>query len=280
MDYPDDAPPEYFAVSYAWGSEQNTENILCSGKAFNITPHLKEGLRCICTTSGSRRLWVDAICINQEDNREKEAQVAKMHHIYREAKSVYVWPGKEQDNSDAAISAISEVKDVLRDKKDLTERILKLNSKAPRLLDLSVFKPLANLSRRTWFRRLWIAQEYFYGKSVLFFCGMSVLDDVKFMHVLNNLSIYSFSGQEPLGFREESELFVGFHALLDLKKAKDSHLKGEKMSFFDFVLLGWERFAKELVDRIYAAFGMAEGSNTIYREEILIDYSEDTKQNY
>jgi hypothetical protein len=86
------------------------------------------------------------------------------------------------------------------------------------------------------------------------------------------LSIYSFGGQEPPGFREEPELFAGFRAsLLDLKKAKDSHLKGDKLSFFDFVLLSRERFAKEPVDRIYAAFGMAEGFDTIYGEKIPID---------
>lgn len=80
--------------------------------------------------------------------------MAKMHHIYRESKGVYVWLGKEENDSDAAISGITEVKDVEGDEKDLTERILKLKSKAPRLFDLSVFKPLANLSCRTWFRRL------------------------------------------------------------------------------------------------------------------------------
>lgn len=94
-DYRDEATPEYFALFYAWGSEQASETILCCGKPFNVTPHLKEGLRCICTTSRCGRLWVDAICINQGNDREKETQVAKMHHIYRKSKGVYVWLGKE-----------------------------------------------------------------------------------------------------------------------------------------------------------------------------------------
>src|SRR5271168_4559876 len=150
IDYPDESPPEYFALSYAWGSEQNTETILCCGKPFNVTPHLKEGLRCICTASGSRRLWVDAICINQSDHSEKEAQVLKMHHIYKKSKCVYVWLGKEENESDAAISAISAVPDVEGDQMDVMERILRLKSEAPRLFDVSAFKPLASLSRRTW----------------------------------------------------------------------------------------------------------------------------------
>src|SRR5947207_10815269 len=45
-------------------------------------------------------------------------------------------------------------------------------------------------------------------------------------------------------------------------------------------MLGRKRFAKEPVDRIYAAFGMAEGLDTIYRKGIRIDYSEDARRNY
>src|SRR2546430_1120222 len=86
--YPDEAPSEFFALSYAWGSEQNNETVLCSGKSFKVTPHLKEGLRCICMTSGSRRFWIDAICINQDNDGEKAAQMAKMHHIFRKSKGV------------------------------------------------------------------------------------------------------------------------------------------------------------------------------------------------
>ena len=279
-DYPDEAPPEYFAISYAWGLEQNTETILCSGKQFKVTPHLKEGLRCIYMASGRRRFWVDAICINQRDDREKGIQVEKMHHIYKGSKAVYVWLGKEENDSDAAISAIKEIPNAPEIKDDLFQRLLGLKTEAPRLFDVSAFKPLAHLSRREWFRRLWISQEYFYGQSILFFCGMSMLDDAKLIDMINRMSINSFGGEEPPGYQEEPELFVGFHKLLDLKKTKDSHFAGERLSFFDFVLLGRERLAKEPVDRIYAAFGMAEGSDTIYRNEIPIDYSLDARDNY
>jgi hypothetical protein len=229
------------------------------------------------------KIWIDAICINQDNKKEKEVQVLKMHYIYREAKGVYVWHGREENDSNLAISAINKVqdatRDVARDKNDVI-RLMKIKPEAKRLFNVSMFKPMADLSRRTWFRRLWIAQEYFCAQPVLFFCGVSILEDAKFTDVVNSLSIYSFGGQEPPGFREELELFAGFRALLDLKEAKISHLKGDKLSFFDFVLLGRERLVKEPVDRIYAAFGMAEGTDTIYRKEILIDYSEDARRNY
>jgi hypothetical protein len=38
-------------------------------------------------------IWADALCINQKDNDEKTAQVARMHEIYSDAENVSVWLG-------------------------------------------------------------------------------------------------------------------------------------------------------------------------------------------
>lgn len=59
VDYPDDSPPDYNALSYSWGLESNTEQILCNGKILQVSPHLHEGLRSVCVTSASTRLWID-----------------------------------------------------------------------------------------------------------------------------------------------------------------------------------------------------------------------------
>ena len=144
-EYSDDSPPEYFALSYAWGSEDSTEHILCNGMPFRITPHLKEGLESIVNTCGSSYLWIDAICINQKLDVEKETQVAKMHEIYRKAKGVYVWLGPAKDDSDEAMSAINQVKldDIV--KRPLAEALLKYKSGATRLFDVALFRPLAAL---------------------------------------------------------------------------------------------------------------------------------------
>ena len=55
-EHSDNLPPGYFALSYAWGSESNTEHVLCNGMTFRITPHLKEGLEFIFNTCGGSYL--------------------------------------------------------------------------------------------------------------------------------------------------------------------------------------------------------------------------------
>jgi Heterokaryon incompatibility protein (HET) len=48
--------------------------------------------------NGCQSLWVDAICINHND--DKAQQVANMHEIYKNAADVYIWLGPAKDDSD------------------------------------------------------------------------------------------------------------------------------------------------------------------------------------
>jgi len=205
------------------GLDPNTDSILCDDLDLNVTSHLQEGLRNIFAISNCPRLWVDAICINQASDIEKAPQVAKMHHIYRKAKGIYVWLGRAEDQSDEAITAIKDVVIPPDTDKEFPFRMTSFKSRAQQLFDVSLFKSVAALSRRTWFRRLWIAQEYFYSQSVEFLCGTETVDGSKLLQVLNNLSLYSFSRPEPPGYQEEKALFLGFQVLTDLNKVKEMH---------------------------------------------------------
>lgn len=285
VDYPDDSPPDYYALSYAWGFEHNTEQILCNGKILRVSPHLHKGLRSVHATSASTRLWIDAICINQTSDKEKSTQVAKMHHIYCKAQGVYVWLGKEEDGSDEAMDAIKNLKippaePQLSDIEFLL-KLLRIKSESPKLFDVSLFNPLAALSCRSWFQRLWVLQEYYYGKSVQFFCGCKQVDGAKFIEALQNLTINSFGTVELPRTTDEDALFSGFQALKDLEKIKEARSGSrEGLSFFDFVVLGRERLAKEPVDHIYALFGMAGNFDEVYQKEIPINYSKEARAKY
>jgi hypothetical protein len=138
---------------------------------------------------------------------------------------------------------------------------------------------MARLSDRSWFFRLWIAQEYFCARQVTFCCGRKILSDDVLITVLRSLSIHSFGRSLPVGFEDEDEenLFRGFRVLLSLHKLKN---KKENLGFFDFVMQGRSRQVKEPVDRVYAAFGMAESFDAIYRKNIPIDYSLQNRRDY
>lgn len=98
---------QYEALSYSWakdktGDASQSRQLYVEGKPLPITQNLFEGLRRLRSTHEVRHLWVDAVCINQSDIPEKNAQVALMAKIYRHAERVPIWLGDGDFEADAA----------------------------------------------------------------------------------------------------------------------------------------------------------------------------------
>jgi hypothetical protein len=74
----------YEALSYAQGannaSSRQTAHV--GGKGVDATESLYAVLQRLQLDQQSRYLWIDAICINQADNKEKTQQVSMMCRIY------------------------------------------------------------------------------------------------------------------------------------------------------------------------------------------------------
>jgi Heterokaryon incompatibility protein (HET) len=89
-----DALPIYEALSYVWGNPKTTRTILLDSISFNVTDNLAAALRRLRKQTKKRVIWIDAICINQEDEREKTAQVKKMGIIYENCEQALLWLGE------------------------------------------------------------------------------------------------------------------------------------------------------------------------------------------
>ena len=83
--------PVYSALSYTWGNDAATVSLSINGLSFMIRPNLHSALLALRYVSLKRILWVDAVCINQNDAIEKEYQVGLMRKIYQRASSVTIW---------------------------------------------------------------------------------------------------------------------------------------------------------------------------------------------
>ena len=92
-----DHPPAYDAISYTWGSSEKTHEILLSGArcaVSSVVHEILQGRRSVWTT---KWLWIDSLCINQQDDEEKSEQIQLMRDIYRNAVRVLVWLGPLDD---------------------------------------------------------------------------------------------------------------------------------------------------------------------------------------
>jgi hypothetical protein len=96
-------------------------------------------------------LWIDAVCINQTDDREKSIQVAMMDIIYRRANRVLIYLGE------------SDGRDTTRVMKCFAWRF------SSQHLGLKIFTSF--LESRPWFNRIWVLQEVALAEHALAICG-------------------------------------------------------------------------------------------------------------
>jgi hypothetical protein len=97
--------PVYSALSYTWGDPTVTEEISVDGSPMQVTTNLKAGLKAL-RAQAILAVWIDALCINQEDILEREQQVLRMQTIYSKAAEVIIWLGPKTDDSALAMSRI------------------------------------------------------------------------------------------------------------------------------------------------------------------------------
>lgn len=110
-DQEQDIHVSYEALSYCWGDNTVKTPIVCNDARLDITRNLKSALQHLRDAVNTRALWIDAICINQDDVAERTQQVGCMREIYQQAERVVVWLGESNDDdcSAAALSLCARV---------------------------------------------------------------------------------------------------------------------------------------------------------------------------
>jgi hypothetical protein len=73
--YKKDLIKYYTALSYVWGLSTEQRHIVINGCSFYVTPNLDSALRHIRDDEGIIRVWVGAICINQQDVEERSSRL-------------------------------------------------------------------------------------------------------------------------------------------------------------------------------------------------------------
>lgn len=160
--------PEYMALSYAWGDSDDTAPIQVNGYRFDVTSSLHGALVALRKRHKHPLLWVDAVCINQQNKEEQSHQVSMMTQIYSQAKSVAIWLGPEADNSEHAISLLRDVSDIAHDPRAMNHLLASRG-------DQMRFTALVDLFERDYWDRLWVVQEVLNARSVTVYCGNTSL---------------------------------------------------------------------------------------------------------
>ena len=137
--------PNYEALSYAWGTTPSSNRAIINGCPVPVRESLDLGLRRLRLADQPRMLWIDAVCINQKDEKERGHQVAMMRSVYSKADCVRIWinePGLEEESK--AMAAF---------------RSFELGAEESRFGlgdDLKFWEPLEPIFKNGYWRRLWM----------------------------------------------------------------------------------------------------------------------------
>lgn len=169
--------PAYEALSYTWGDATVTKKILVNRRRLSVTLNLHIALEHFRKSDEDLCLWVDAICVNQCDLKERGEQVRLMRQIFSQAPSTIVWLGPEADDSSKAMDLIDLMDYVFR---DCHARHLYANDQWP---DATIWGPreswgvedhinaLIEFLKRPWFFRIWVVQEAAMSQQLVIVCG-------------------------------------------------------------------------------------------------------------
>lgn len=142
---------EYEAVSWSWGDEpwNSKINIREGDMTFNfcVPESLVSALLALRRRRKARVLWIDAICINQDEPTEKNFQVPMMADIYGFARKVCIWIGEADKDSKIALDFIKEEVLKLQDFDELCDK----PEASPK------WRAMLNLMKRPWFSRRYLS---------------------------------------------------------------------------------------------------------------------------
>ncbi|KAK3381247.1 heterokaryon incompatibility protein-domain-containing protein [Podospora didyma] len=291
FEFPVGQSPPYFCLSYCWGAgNKNDFRVNVEGKRLGVSQAVFQALHNIRDwmlhhgDTTSIMVWIDQICINQDDLAERAVQVGHMKALYSQAERVVVHLGAEENGSEK----IPELYQILRstalkfknkdgismryDIKDLSMRELDGTGLPPR------GDPLWEANRlflhRPWFLRTWIIQEAVLARDIFFICGAWGMNGIFLAacwdFILGDNLIPMFSNPTPATAWQvlESRAMQQILLMLDIGMGRDDK---PSQSFIDMLQRSRNALATNPRDHVYGLLGLATEA---YRKKLTVDYGE------
>ncbi|CAM1501451.1 Fc.00g034350.m01.CDS01 [Cosmosporella sp. VM-42] len=308
---PLNSAPPYVALSYTWGcpypvspeeapemriqAVQRNKEILIEGKRLAITQNLLDYLQLHAETgmeeSETPDFWIDAICINQEDNAEKAEQVSQMHTIYKASSAVLVWLGPEDKFTADAVEFITKIATV-ETGDNLRPTLLKVPPQkvSDALGDIAHsdghWSAVTAFFLRQWFRRIWIIQEIVLAREIFVLIGTTEVGWSQIRRTAAFIPKYAINARHP-----RNSMFISFMSILDVISSLYDEMEGRL--YLGYMLPQCRMFeCGNLRDKVYGAFGWTvlskaledgpgcERETKVTNEVLTVDYNEPTPVTY
>ncbi len=248
--------PSYIALSYTWDHGGDPKFIECEGTTIKVGQNLWSFLHQYRQKLSNRLyheqtppesvpLWIDALCINQQNMDERAHQVGQMRDIYTGASSVIVWLGLAVD----------------------TEELAFMLTRYPTLLRADEASgALIRLLNKPYWSRVWVVQEFVLAKTVEIWCGTFHADASAFENLWRHddlmsnspaFSQYLVSTQGWPLFKSRREFRHSKKYKRELLGRRDSKSLRSTFRLRDLLQSFATSQSSEVYDKVYGFLGIA-----------------------
>ncbi|KAI6091619.1 heterokaryon incompatibility protein-domain-containing protein, partial [Hypoxylon rubiginosum] len=195
----------------------------------SITHNLHRALAHLRHETDSRVLWVDALCINQIDIKEREAQVSQMCDIYGYATQVVVWLNIASFGIKQAFRAARR-------------------DNPPTDYHFGTVRVVSKLLASPWWMRVWVMQEFILAKSIIIQCGRHTLQWNDFCGLVD-------SAVESFCFDPSGIYLDEYHALREQRRSRTLNASGNNL--LELLFAFRMKHATDPRDKIFAFLSLS-----------------------
>jgi hypothetical protein len=265
----------YVTLSYVWGTDQRSEELITPDGALSIMPSLSKALRGLRQKNEAIMIWADAICINQADNEEKAQQIQLLSRIFQASKFTYAFIDAGEE-ADAALEMLMRVRSrAIREERKWAQEdfdevheddevdecdrssssALWESNRIPPLHD-PVWASVRAMFENPYFRRVWVIQEVIAARGVKVVLG-KWLFDWNDLH----LALETVDSEVQISDEDFSELRASWEPFLLLAALREWEARQHRWCLI--MLLEHFRYAQSTLsrDRLFALVGLASDGN-------------------
>lgn len=234
-----DRVPYYEPVSYVWGSHPVFSHTLITGDGclIQVTPNVDEILRVLRKPTRTRYLWIDAVCLNQDNLAEKAKQVPLIGLIFSQGKKTHIY-----------LNCAQSLERPLRILKCL-DNPNGLQNRVPSFIDSNlreIADSVSNVLQNPWFSRRWILQEVALSRHAV----------VRSKHYSISWEVLKFSIRKFASLMQERDVHLSspVHDAINVVLSLADAFQDVNSLFMNF----YKTECSIPVDRIYSLYGLVD----------------------
>ncbi|KAG7286788.1 hypothetical protein NEMBOFW57_009104 [Staphylotrichum longicolle] len=254
-----EAEPDYETISHCWGAPVfDAELRVQEEGSLAITALLASALRQMRLPDRPRMLWVDVICVNQQDVEERTVQVQLMNRVYHQCRGVLIWLGDGTPESDLGMQVAKQMHAGLLRKQEAGDKRLLYDMSRSERAAYGLFpdgsreiRAITSLVDRPWFSRTWVVQELALPPTATLVCGSQTVPWDHFALAVTSCSpsFKKFSTNEHPGEN---------HVRLSICPSRDEATHGKPPPLLRLVARARNSSATDPRDKIFAFAGLAK----------------------